>query len=191
MGLKYINQNGEEVIIAGKGLNGKDGGVETGSVIGWTGKEIPEGYEENSTMLSAIANAFFPVGYTFIDTKGDIDYSNHLGLVWEKTLQGVTPVGQNLTDTDFAEVGATGGEKTHTLIIEEMPYHGHPYYYNWDGAQAIGGTWKTRMVNSEYGGVGHWPGNSELLDQVSFVGGDQAHNIMQPYQVVTFWTRVG
>lgn len=54
MGLKYINQNGEEVIIAEKGKNGKDGkdgGVSTGSVIGWTGEEIPEGYEEVDSSL--------------------------------------------------------------------------------------------------------------------------------------------
>jgi hypothetical protein len=53
MSLKYINNNGEEVIIAGKGTKGQDGlkgengeGISVGTVIGFDGDEIPEGYEE-------------------------------------------------------------------------------------------------------------------------------------------------
>ena len=187
MGLKYINQNGEEVIIAGKGLNGKDGkdgkngGVETGSVIGWTGEEIPEGYEENSTMLSAIANAFFPLGYTFIDTTGQIDYSNHLGLVWEKSLQGVTPVGQKTSDTDFATVGKTGGEKTHTQTIAEMPTHSHT-----TGIQS------NKAGNYDTGDQSAYVlFNMSSGLQTTSTGENQPMNNMQPYQVVTFWTRVG
>lgn len=170
----------------------KTGGVEVGTIVGWTGGEVPEGYEENSTMLSAIANAFFPLGYTFIDTTGTIDYSNHLGLVWQKTLQGVTPIGQNANDTDFATVGKTGGAKTHTLTGVEMPSHTHGIRTlyeeeTWSNSRACfphtGFSWSTKgqEFRNEYAV------NNPILKE----GNNQPHNNLQPYQVVTFWTRVG
>lgn len=51
MSLKYINNNGEEVVIAGRGLSGKDGldgndNVPAGIILQYEGEEIPEGFEE-------------------------------------------------------------------------------------------------------------------------------------------------
>ena len=34
-------------------------------------------------------------------------------------------VGYNPIDGDYDEFGAVGGEKTHTLSVEEMPEHDH------------------------------------------------------------------
>lgn len=91
--LKIKNANGvwEELpTIKGdkgdKGDRGEDGAeLLFGSIIAWDGDTIPEGYEETEEPIIAIANIFFPIGYTFIDKNGTTDYSNHLGLTWQKS----------------------------------------------------------------------------------------------------------
>lgn len=55
-------------------------------------------------------------------------------------LQGKIPVGKNANDTDFDTLGETGGEKEHTLTIQEMPQHGHSVYIDEQGS---GGKWRT------------------------------------------------
>ena len=40
-------------------------------------------------------------------------------------LRGKVTVGKDSTDTDFNTLGKTGGEKTHTLTVSEMPKHSH------------------------------------------------------------------
>ncbi len=87
MSLKYINNNGEEVIIAGRGLSGKDGndGVPTGVILQYQGDEIPEGFEEveisglnqpivlyenlNGTQESTITLTNSLANYEFIDIE--------------------------------------------------------------------------------------------------------------------------
>ena len=87
MSLKYINNNGEEIIIAGKGVKGNDGddGVPTGVILQYKGDEIPEGFEEveisglnqsivlyenlNGTQESTITLANNLVKYEFIDIE--------------------------------------------------------------------------------------------------------------------------
>ena len=74
--------------------------------------------------IADLYNAIFPVGQIVI--KGDNeDYSNWLGFTWERTAVGKVLVGIDSTDTDFNEIGKTGGKKTHTLTINEMPSHNH------------------------------------------------------------------
>ena len=74
--------------------------------------------------IAELYNAIFPVGQIVI--KGDNeDYSNWLGFTWERTAVGKVLVGIDSTDTDFNTIGKTGGEKTHTLSVPEMPRHAH------------------------------------------------------------------
>ena len=148
----------------------------------------------------------FPVGYTFIDTKGDIDYSNHLGLSWQKTLQGVSPVGQNASDTDFANVGKTGGEKTHALNESELPnirgafrfasnvvtnIPSAPFTYSSGIIDNNHITTTTNISTKVYVSNPVVQDNVEHTNQVNIeFGNNVPHNNMQPYQVVAFWTRI-
>ena len=68
MSLKYINNNGEEIVIAGRGLAGKNGldgndNVPTGIILQYEGEEIPEGFEEvenpNPT-IETVTNSWSP-----------------------------------------------------------------------------------------------------------------------------------
>lgn len=81
---------------------------------------IPINSENLNFNFSEILNLIYPVGRGFIDFT-DTDYSNYLGFTWQRTLLGVSPIGYNPEDTDFNEIGKTGGEKKHKLTQDEMP----------------------------------------------------------------------
>ena len=103
-------------------------------------------------LLNEIYNALYPIGRGFIDFT-DTDYSNWLGLKWERELVGLTPIGYNKNDSDFNEIGKTGGSKTHyhtqgitgtwsgtsgstAITIAQMPAHKHDLRgYNHKGSK--------------------------------------------------------
>lgn len=129
-----------------------------------------------------IYNDIFPIGRGFIDFT-NTDFSNYLGFTWERTLVGMTPVGIDSTDTDFNTIGKTGGEKTHTLTIDEMPKHRHTQISANSGSSGLTGT--------TYSGLGWSTGNNEILgNAMQNTGGNQPHNNLQPYQVVAYWKRI-
>lgn len=81
---------------------------------------------------------------------------------------GRVPVGLAKNDTDFDTLGATLGEKKHTLTINEMPSHKHSIPYRTGGGG--GSTWYTDPGTAE--------GYSD--SKASAAGGGQAHNNIQP-----------
>lgn len=84
-------------------------------------------------------------------------------------LQGKIPVGKDENDTDFDTLGNTGGEKTHTLTLNELPNNvisTASTGANADGYIARGGY--TTDGNYNFGGQG------------------QSHNIVQPYIVQNY-----
>ena len=109
-----------------KGDKGEDGAeVVTGTIIGWEDPDyIPEGYEQvedpNASLKQEIFNTIYPIGITIVDESG-ADYSNWLGFTWERTLQGVAPIGVKEDDTDFSLVGNTGGNKSYALVKANLP----------------------------------------------------------------------
>lgn len=152
---------------------------------------IIEDYPNTTTPLSkavltnlanAILGVAFPIGKIemFYDAE---DHSNYMGFTWERTAVGKVLVGIDSTDTDFNTIGKTGGEKKHTLTINEMPSHAHSI----NGKQSAGNP----MAGSEMavaGGNNEWATNP-LNTQES--GDSQPHNNLQPYQVVAYWKRIG
>ena len=76
--------------------------------------------------LSSLWDQIYPVGSIYI-TANATNPSVLFGGTWEQ-LKGKFLVGVDSSDTDFETSGKTGGEKTHTLTIDEMPSHNHKIY---------------------------------------------------------------
>lgn len=84
-----------------------------------------------------------------------------------------------LSAGDTYKAGATGGEATHVLTVDEMPRHNHSI----DNLNVSGSTTPYMTVQAqEKKGYG---GNVQTF----FTGGGQAHNNMPPYIVVYIWQR--
>ena len=117
----------------------------------------------------------YPIGQPYI-TQTDTNPNTILGFgEWER-VKGKVLVGLDEEDTDFNTIGKIGGEKTHTLTVDEMPDHTHTYSVtNQDGTEG----WSKN---------GNW--NSSGTHTTGSSGGGQAHNNLQPYQVVGYmWIR--
>ena len=87
---------------------------------------------------------------------------------------GRVPVGLDAEDNDFDELGDFGGEKTHTLTVNEIPEHNHTFNFSFGSAPPLSGQQGAYLL----------AGRSN--DAIASTGGGQAHNIMQPYLVTNF-----
>jgi len=81
--------------------------------------------------------------------------------------------------------GATGGESSHTLTINEMPSHNH---YSSSTSRYL---LSTEMNPNAAGDIGAATGTKDWkwTTNVTPQGGGQAHNNMPPYLVVNMWKR--
>jgi microcystin-dependent protein len=93
------------------------------------------------------------------------------------------PVGYDATDSSFNALGKTGGERTHTLTIDEMPSHTHELLRRSnsdDGAYDTGDAHQdeSSAITSDRSGLDNF--------QTYPKGNNEAHNNMQPYVVVQY-----
>lgn len=129
-------------------------------------------------MQKELAKMFFPVGSTYI-TQDNTNPSTILKFgTWER-LKGKVCIGLDEDDTNMNTIGKTGGEKKHTLTVDEIPSHAHQYAM--DGGTGTGNM--DRIFTNSFG-------DSRWYSSTSYVGGGQAHNNLQPYEVVGYmWIR--
>lgn len=92
------------------------------------------------------------------------------GRVLAATDQGQNRLNLNNTEGAYGNIGATGGEQSHTLVQTEMPSHTHQ--------QTLGPTIGTVQTGS--GKIGGGSNTSNVTN----TGGDGAHNNVQPTLVV-------
>lgn len=131
-------------------------------------------YTKNDGLL----NKIYPVGSIYMSTN-DISPEDFLGGTWERWGQGRVPVGVDESDEDFEKPNLIGGEKTHTLNVNEMPAHRHNLTFG-SGGNATGDriTW-----GASQNIVGGDP------DAVGWTGDTQPHNNLQPYITCYMWKR--
>ena len=129
---------------------------------------------KNKLNTNDLLNKVYPIGSIYISTTS-VNPSNFIGGTWQKFAEGRTLVGVSSTDTDF-KAGKTGGEKAHTLTIEEIPSHSHTSNVSaWGGGSSYSFNANTIQTgNLEYTGL---------------TGGGRPHNNLQPYIAVYMWTR--
>ena len=127
----------------------------------------------------AIFLASHPVGSLF-ETTVSTNPGTLYGGTWAAWGGGRTPVGVNTADTSFNTVEKTGGAKTHTLTVQEIPNHAHDLNAVNEG------------VDNPNGGYHPgWTFNKQYTAQVmsASTGGGQAHNNLQPYITCYIWKR--
>ena len=137
---------------------------------------------QDSDLIKQLKFAMNPVG-TIITTTNSANPSTYIGGTWERFANGRVLVGVDEADTDFSNAEKTGGEKKHQLTVEEMPSHSHPisrYNPSGTGFDATQRKLAAAPVNASgvAGGVDTNP-----------VGGNIAHNNLQPFVNVYFWKR--
>jgi len=129
--------------------------------------------------ISAIFLAAHPVGDIYLSVN-PTNPGNLYGGTWVAWGSGRVPVGVNTSDTDFKTVEKTGGAKTHTLTVQEIPNHDHDLNAVNEG------------VDNPNGGYHPgWTFNKQYTAQVmsASTGGGQAHNNLQPYITCYMWKR--
>ena len=128
--------------------------------------------------IANILNNVYPVGSIYTSVS-NANPGLTFGGTWVAFGAGKTLVGVDTSDADFNTVQKTGGEKTHTLTINEMPSHNH---------DKLKLRWSTSTgANAVYGSNGS--GSGSEYDTQAYQGGDQPHNNLQPYITVYFWLR--
>ena len=145
--------------------------------------ETPIDAENLNFNFNEVFNLIFPIGKVevFFDNE---DHSNYMGFTWERTAVGKVLVGYDPSDTDFDTIGKTGGEKTHTLTVDEMPKHKHILF------TATGGTINFDAYTSKDNGSNGDTANTGWGTETNASGSSQPHNNVQPYEVVAYWKRI-
>ena len=222
---------------------GMDGGVmirdtSKSNKTGWTVAKIQTKNLENErveqatkadkadTVLSdgeykSFADAFvqmcllkiYPVNSIYMSTSST-NPSKIIGGEWEPWGEGKVPVGVDSSDPDFNAAGKMGGEKTHVLKVDEMPWHNHEGTYSTVEMKDIttrptGGTLERLGVNTytvkydineqtqEYrvspaGGTPLSVEDGTVINSQYGVcpnGSGAAHNNLQPYVTCYMWKR--
>lgn len=126
-----------------------------------------------------LLNAVYPIGSIYMSVNST-DPSTLFGGTWEQ-LKDRFLLGSGDTYTN----GATGGEATHTLTINEMPSHDHQSVWSRTGTSDAIGSFAGVSVSLSNSAM---PGMTD--SRTSYTGGSQAHNNMPPYLVVYMWKRV-
>lgn len=99
------------------------------------------------------------------------------GTTWVQWGEGRVPVGVDTSDPDFNTVEKTGGEKEHTLTVDEIPNHKHNLNQGFTGMSQISGNFGYYMIAGVEGNA------------ISSTGNDQPHNNLQPYITCYMWKR--
>ena len=148
--------------------------------------------QELESKINSNFDKIYPVGSIYISTSST-NPSTIYGGTWERYGQGKTLVGLNEGEPEFNTINKTGGEKTHTLTINEMPSHNHNlggHTFLW-GENV--GTVNIKNANAEAGATSqnrlYTYQNQYGWANTLVNGGSQPHNNLQPYITVYMWKR--
>lgn len=120
------------------------------------------------------------------------------GGTWAAWGVGRSPVGVDTGQTEFNTVEKTGGAKTHTLAMSEIPSHGISMSHHGDETGSVirsfGGINGTSNGAISYPGSykappGSTSGAGSIQSPNAYWGGGGAHNNLAPYITAYMWKR--
>ena len=134
-------------------------------------------------MVAVYWKTIYPVGSIYISTNSNFNPNTTWGGTWIKTAEGRCLIGAN----DEYPLGSTGGEKTHTLIENELPLiEGHAFGVATYNSAKSGHFNLTKKNPCNLNAVS---GTNDLSDMYFGFGNNLPHNNMQPYLAVYMWER--
>ena len=156
----------------------------------------------NSIQTKTTLNEVYPIGSIYITATEDTvaKVQTKFGGTWVAYGTGKTLVGVDTSQTEFNTVEKTGGEKTHTLTVAEMPSHNHKiindtylndsvverdYFQIWNGGNSYTGS----DLNGYKVATGYGNGTMLYRIHINSTGGSQPHNNLQPYITVYMYKR--
>lgn len=146
--------------------------VPIGAIFPYAGMFAPEGYllcDGSAVSRTEYAELFNVLG----DNFGIGDRYTTFNV---PNLKGRVPIGRDPDDDDLWILGSNGGEKEHTLTVDEMPSHNH-------------GIGVLTRIGAE-GGNKNFVGGSDRTytstDIIDAEGGGQPHNNLPPYVILNY-----
>jgi len=152
--------------------------IPAGVIEMFGGSTAPTGYllcDGSAVSRTTYSKLFTAIGTTYGAGDGSTTFN-------VPNLKGRVAVGYNSADTSFDALGETGGEKTHTLTVAEMPEHDHQITRQYDktgfstpyGEPAAG--WSLPMGAA----------SATNMCPTAKTGGSGSHNNLQPYIVLNY-----
>lgn len=198
-GIQPIDENTEFIFNGGNA----DGAVSTDIVVDSALSKTSSNAIMNKAVATAIDNltnaitqakkdvllAAYPVGSLYL-TLNTIDPSTLFGGTWEAIGAGRCLIGSGYYSEKGYEyrinLGDTGGEKLHTLTVDQLPKNiGTIQSISWITESDSGAFTRTPLHMDRTAS----PGTDMGTTGHTLSGGGQAYNNMPPYLVVNMWKR--
>jgi phage minor structural protein len=129
-------------------------------------------------------NLIYPVGSIYMSVNPTNPSELFPQTAWMEWGKGRVPVGVDTSQTEFNKAEKTGGSKTVTLTVDQMPRHTHnvpkPEWYGVTSEPDTGfGLLRTKNPNKD--------GSDGFVS--ASAGGGKAHSNLQPYITCYMWVR--
>jgi hypothetical protein len=164
-----------------QGPQGIQGPAGNDGAQGPQGDAGPQGPAGGSFTSADMVNLVYPVGSIYISTNSTNPATLFGVGTWAAFGAGRVPVGFDSGQPEFDTDEETGGAKTHTLSVNEMPAHDHVI----TSQTATTGA----ATSYEHGTLDTSSAEAEATEVTGSRGGGAAHNNLQPYIVVRMWKR--
>ena len=171
-----VNPDGETLEVNSDKVRIKDGGVGSTQIADGaiTMDKLADAVK---TTINTVIKSIYKVGDYFITHNAE-DPAKRFGGQWElvkdKFLIGA--------GGDY-ELLSTGGEKEHTLSVDELPEHNHQINDKGSGTDRDWG-------NEYFNLPGSYKESARTKWVTSNVGSGKAHNNMPPYKAVYIWVKI-